>query len=240
MTMTNHTIYSSELDRHYTYKILKSDRHTHKGTMDVLYVQDGEDYLALGDIETTYAQLMKRYPKVATQLVFVLIHPGDSMERWHAYHRDGQDFKRYIQFMNDTFVPTVEHELLDSGRAEIGKRGLLGDSLAGNISLNIAMTNPKRWTHLLLQSAAVTEREVDQLAKCKSINWNVYQTVGIYEDDFVSPITHDQLYILSRNRQLHDAFSAKQVNVTYVEQQESHLWTFWKKDLMTALEHFVV
>ncbi|WP_445683187.1 alpha/beta hydrolase-fold protein [Solibacillus sp. FSL K6-1523] len=47
--------------------------------------------------------------------------------------------------MNDEFIPTFEKNL----KVEvILKRGLLGDSLAGNISLNIALENPNQWTHL--------------------------------------------------------------------------------------------
>lgn len=107
--------------------------------------------------------------------------------------------------MNDEFIPEFERNL----GASISRRGLLGDSLAGNISLNIALEKPELWTHLLLQSPAISDGDIRQLEDLEVPAWNVYQTVGIYEDEFVSSISNEKLFILTRNRQLYRSFLSK-------------------------------
>lgn len=49
----------------------------------ILYVQDGFDYLELGNLEQAMHHLVSDNPYLARHLVFVCIHPGDSFERWH-------------------------------------------------------------------------------------------------------------------------------------------------------------
>lgn len=202
----------------------------------ILYVQDGKDYVELGSLEKTYQKLLQMYPKITSRLIMVMIHPGDSVERWHTYHHKGKYFEKYVQFMNEEFIHFVEEKF----SVPIVKRGLLGDSLGGNISLNIACKNPNQWTHLLLQSAAVSTKDIDMVEMITvKIPWKIYQTVGIYEDSFVSTITNEKLFILTRNRLLNQTLLNKGALVQYVEQNEKHEWVFWKRDLLNALTFFV-
>src|SRR5690606_9058363 len=122
---------------------------------------------------------------------------------------------------------------------KICKRGLLGDSLAGNIGINIALQNPDFWTHLLLQSAAISKEVIEDVQKLRYTGWKVYQRVGIHEDQFVSSITNEKLMILTRNRELHSAFVQKNLQVDYKELNTDHLWSVWKKDLPNALVFFI-
>lgn len=202
----------------------------------LLYIQDGKDYLELGGLEKAIQDVVHLYPELANHLVFVLIHPGDSIERWESFSRKGASFHDYLRFINDEFIPEIESNL---GVAKISKRGLLGDSLAGNISLNIALEKPEIWTHVLLQSPAISDGDIKQLEALDLSTWNVYQTVGIYEDEFVSAISKEKLYILTRNRQLYKSFLLKNVNVNYVESEDDHLWKVWERDLPAALQFFV-
>lgn len=187
---------------------------------------------------STVQNLSESDKELSKNLVFVLIHPGDSHERWNSYHRKGELFQQYIRFMTEEFIPEVEKELTSSN-LHIVKRGLLGDSLGGNISLNIALCTPHLWTHLLLQSAAVSEEEIEAVNFAGQLDWSIYQTVGLYEDEFISPITNTKLHILSRNRKLYDAFIKQSANVLYSEQEEEHVWVFWRNDLLNALKFFI-
>lgn len=203
----------------------------------IVYVQDGFDYLELGNLEQAMLHLVRDNPELVQHLVFVCIHPGDSFERWTSFNSKGALFSRYIRFMNDEFIPTFERSL----KAEvILKRGLLGDSLAGNISLNIALENPDQWTHLMLQSPAVSIEDIGRIENMNLSGWHVYQTVGIYEDDFITPMSNEKLYILTRNRQLYKRFLLHNANVSYKETQDDHLWRVWKNDLFNALRFFVM
>ncbi len=233
MTLEKHLFPSRYLGRSIEYYYLASE--TLADEIYLLYVQDGKDYLQLGDLEHTYYRLIQQKPELADKLVLILLHPGDSMARWNAYHHEGKDFAAYIAFMTKEFMPFQEAHL----NRKIVKRALLGDSLAANISLNIAVENPKNFTHLLLQSAAISPKDIEQVNKTEQLECNIYQIVGLFEDEYVSLITKEPLYILSRNRQLYQVFKKKKLNIHYVEKNAKHEWVFWKKELEEALHYFV-
>lgn len=233
LNRTKKTLHSSNLKQDYEYYVLEATEVTEEAYL--LYVQDGKDYLELGELENAFQILMEKQPEIARKLVFILVHPGNSMDRWNAYHHEGKDFNAYITFMTEEFLPEVELEL---GR-KIVRRGLLGDSLAANISLHIARMNPDAWTHLLLQSAAVSPKDIEMVEQLKQVQWRVYQTVGKYEDEYISLITNENLYILTRNRELHEMLVKKGARIVYSEQEEKHEWSFWKLDLVDALAFFL-
>lgn len=232
--MKKATFESNILNGSYEYFILSSAKPQNDAFL--LYVQDGQDYLELGELEKAYQRLLETYPNEAQKLIMVLIHPGGSHERWHSYHHNGNSFEAYIQFMYKEFIPEIENRL----SVRVAKRGLLGDSLAANISLNIAGRNPGKWTHLLLQSAAISTADIAEVANIKEkLHWTVYQTVGIREDEFISTITRAKLDILTRNRELHHNLIKSGAIVHYKEQNEDHEWMFWKRDLYEALSYFI-
>ncbi|WP_067727648.1 alpha/beta hydrolase [Oceanobacillus damuensis] len=233
LNRTKKTFHSNILEKDYEYYILTADEVTEDAYL--LYVQDGKDYLDIGELEKAYQDLLKKQPEIARKFVFILVHPGDSMDRWNAYHHEGENFSGYIAFMTEEFFPKIEAAI---GR-KIVHRGLLGDSLAANVSLNIAAMNPERWTHLLLQSAAVTSKDIAVIERLNQLQWRIYQTVGKYEDEYVSLVTNEKLYILSRNQELNQTFAKKGALVKYSEQEEKHEWKFWRRDLIHALEFFL-
>lgn len=232
MNKSNRTFYSSHLNKTLDYMVLTISENIEDAYL--LYVQDGRDYLELGGLEDAIQDLVSANPKLANHLVLVLIHPGDSVERWESFSRSGSFFHQYLRFMNDEFIPEFERNL----GASVSKRGLLGDSLAGNISLNIALEKPESWTHLLLQSPAISDGDIQRVEEVDFSEWNVLQTVGTYEDDFVSSISNEKLYILTRNRELYKSFSSKNINIQYRETDDEHLWKVWERDLPLALEFF--
>lgn len=140
--------------------------------------------------------------------------------------------------MTKAFIPSVEKKLQDK-QETISKRGFLGDSLAGNMSIHNAMNFHQASTFLLLQSAAVSEEDIIILKDFKTIHCSVYQTVGVYEDQFISPITHKKLHILTYNRMLFDMFTKKGANTHYTEHDAHHEWTFWKDNLHHLLNFFI-
>jgi len=232
MNKSNRTFYSSHLNKTIDYMVLTLSENIEDAYL--LYVQDGRDYLELGGLEDAVQDLVSANPELANHLVLVLIHPGDSIERWESFSRTGAFFHQYLRFMNDEFIPEFERNL----GVSVSRRGLLGDSLAGNISINIALEKPERWTHLLLQSPAISDGDIERVEEVDFAGWNVLQTVGTYEDEFVSSISDQKLLILTRNRELYRNFSKKNINVQYIETEDEHLWKVWERDLPRALEFF--
>ena len=232
MNKSNRTFYSSHLNKTLDYMVLTLSENIEDAYL--LYVQDGRDYIELGGLEDAIQDLVSANPELANHLVLVLIHPGDSIERWESFSRTGAFFHQYLRFMNDEFIPEFERNL----GVSVSRRGLLGDSLAGNISINIALEKPERWTHLLLQSPAISDGDIERVEEVDFAGWNVLQTVGTYEDEFVSSISDQKLLILTRNRELYRSFTTKNINVQYIETEDEHLWKVWERDLPRALDLF--
>jgi enterochelin esterase-like enzyme len=229
---------SAYLKRDMTYTILESGRSTSSETVDLLYVQDGTDYLELGRIREAFEEILQNSPE-AMNLVFILVPPGTSIQRYDYYHPQGDGHESYLNFFLEELVPTVEKDFAEKG-IRIQKRGLLGDSLGGAISLSLMCREPNFWTHLLLQSAAFSQKNFEVLQEIEDLHkLKVYQLVGKKEDAFVSPISNQPLYIFTYNQEMRKVLSRKHADVTYFEEDEDHLWVFWQRDVPRALQYFV-
>ncbi len=204
--------------------------------IDLLFVQDGDDYLSLGKMEDTFGQLLREDTDRFQRVVFVLVPPGSSMDRYHYYHPDGEQHHQYVQMFDEELSPQVRRSI---GKNHlIRKTGLLGDSLGGVVSLVIALKRPLRWSHLLLQSAAF-EHTFSLTSESLYIDhWHIYQVVGQYEDHYRSQITGRTLHILTENRRLKYILEHTGASVSYYEEPKEHLWDFWREDLHRALTYF--
>ncbi|MFN7251906.1 MAG: alpha/beta hydrolase [Anaerobacillus sp.] len=229
LKLTKFILQSEMLNRVQSYYLL--EKKDQGQDVDLLFVQDGDDYLQLGQLQDAFRKL-----KDENRGALILIPPGTSLERYHFYHPNGNSHQAYLSFFYEELIPQVE-KIFSEKRKRIHKIGLLGDSLAGAVNLAIAAKKPKRWTHLLLQSAAFSNESYEQV-KQVSNNWKVYQMVGQKEDEFVSPITGEALMILTRNRLMKETLENFGATITYFEQPTDHLWDVWRQDLPRALSYF--
>lgn len=204
----------------------------------VLFVQDGWDYLRIGKIE----DVLRTRGIGNLGILLVLVPPGTSEERYHYYHPNGKQNQEYLDFFTQELVPDVLEDLKLHGK-KVRKMGLLGDSLGATVSLSIAIQKPSIWTDLLLQSAVYPEILYNNMkalhTKRKEFHWNVYQVVGLQEDNFYYSLSNEVFHILTHNRKLMELFSSLSMNLTYYEENEGHLWTFWQRDLPRALDFFI-
>ncbi|WLD93075.1 alpha/beta hydrolase-fold protein [Alkalihalobacillus sp. AL-G] len=204
------------------------------GERVVLFVQDGVDYLELGSFEQSLQTVVKE-TNFKGQLDAYMIHPGDSWARYHYYHPNQADHKRFVAFFHEEFYPA--HIPSTKG---LHKVGVLGDSLAALVNVSIAAEQPERFTHLLLQSTAYEPvKLLGESLPEQVMHWKVYQLVGLKEDDFVSPLTGQKLRILTENRKLNKRLLHLQVQVEYVEKDEEHSWEFWRQNLQKAITYFL-
>ncbi|WP_404445670.1 hypothetical protein LG307_19830 [Sutcliffiella horikoshii] len=209
----------------------------------VLFVQDGWDYLEIGKIQEVLGRQMDG-TRVNGKLgiLLVLLPPGTSKERYHYYHPYGGQHQEYVDFFTQELVPDVLEDIRLQGK-EVRKMGLLGDSLGATVCLTIAMQQPSLWTDLLLQSGVFPEVLCEKLKALhmekKEFHWNVYQVVGLQEDNFYYALSNEVFHILTHNRKLMELFSSLSMNLTYYEENEGHLWTFWQRDLPRALDFFI-
>lgn len=196
-----------------------------EGELKLLYVHDGIDYLE-------YSHLLT----YQTSIIFVFIHPGSSQDRWATYRTDGAYYRAYIQSFYQELVPRVEEALAS---INIKHKGLLGDSLAGNISVALALENPQYWSHLLLQSAAIMKEEIDRFSHIEGpLDWKVYQSVGRNEDDYRSIMTGEPLHIFTRNQQLNRELLQRNATVDLNILDTDHGWVYWDQDLPQLMKFF--
>ena len=211
--------------------------------VDVLFIQDGWDYLEIGKIQEGVEKVLHGTSgRGRIGILLVLVPPGTSEERYHYYHPNGRQHKEYMDFFSQELVPDVLEELKLQGK-KVRKLGLLGDSLGATVSLTIAMQQPSLWTNLLLQSGVFPGVLYDKLkalqTEKKEFHWNVYQVVGLQENNFYYALSEEVFHILTHNRKLMKLFSSLSMNLTYYEENEGHLWTFWQRDLPRALGFFI-
>ncbi|GGB42632.1 alpha/beta hydrolase [Fictibacillus barbaricus] len=216
----------------YFYEVQQSTQ------VDVLFVQDGEDYEELGKIRESMKHHVNNQT-ISENLLLVLVHPGDSYQRWNFYHPNGKEHIQYKEFFSQELFTYVEN-WLSNKKLHIRKLGTIGDSLGAVISTYLVAEVQKPWTHLLLQSAAY-EKHMETLLEISIFpsNLQIYQVVGKKEVAFNSPITGNTLYILNENRTFHQRFKQLGIRVAYHEEEEDHLWDFWRRDLPRALSFFL-
>ncbi|WP_187441965.1 alpha/beta hydrolase-fold protein [Sutcliffiella horikoshii] len=204
----------------------------------VLFVQDGWDYLINGKIH----EVLRTRGNGKLGILLVLVPPGTSEERYHYYHPNGKQNQEYLDFFTQELVPDVLEDIKLQGK-KVRKMGLLGDSLGATVSLTIATQEPSLWTDLLLQSGVYPEILYDNMKalhkRAQDFHWNVYQVVGLQEDNFYYALSDEVFHILTHNRKLMELFSSLSMNLTYYEENEGHLWTFWQRDLSRALDFFI-
>ncbi len=231
--------YSSVLDREQKVTFLYPDLFKAEGDdCSLLFVQDGEDYLQLGHLKEQFTDLLKQNQKNRfSNIAMILIPPGTSHERYQFYHPEGEHHKQYLQFFHQELLPFIRNHFTQQGK-HIKKMGLLGDSLGATVSLALALQHPSVWTYLLLQSTAIDISLIQEVKETNRENWCVYQVYGVYEDGFQSQISGKTLDITTNNRKLVNAFQHAKANLTYFEENEGHLWSFWKDDLKRALTFF--
>lgn len=216
----------------YFYEVKQSTQ------VDVLFVQDGEDYEEIGKIRESMEHHVHNRT-LTENVLFVLIHPGHSHQRWNCYHPNGKEHIQYREFFSQELFTYVE-EWLSKKKLHMRKLGTIGDSLGAVISTYLVAEVQKPWTHLLLQSAAY-EKHMESVLEISIFpsNLQIYQVVGKKEVAFTSPITGNTLYILNENRAFHKRFQLLGIHVVYHEEEEDHLWDFWRRDLPRALSFFI-
>ncbi|MGM0854009.1 MAG: alpha/beta hydrolase-fold protein [Bacillota bacterium] len=228
--MTSHFLRRDQLYYTYEYKRGQSN------VVDLLFVQDGMDYVELGHIQQALESILET--SVSIHLFLVLVPPASSEERYHLYHPQGDRHRSYIRFFQDELLMEVRRRFENKDK-EIRKVGLLGDSLGAAVSVSIASDAPGSWSHLLLQSGAFTASHVIKIQNLQKVNWRVYQVVGLQEEAVTYPLTGEILPMLSYNRSLHKQLQSISDTITYFEEDEQHLWDFWHRDLPRALNYFI-
>ncbi|ERI07925.1 alpha/beta hydrolase [Aneurinibacillus aneurinilyticus] len=227
------TILRRELESAYlketrSYKVYLPPNYDSNQAYPVLYAQDGEQFLNFGR-GATIAQEMILKNKL---LPFIIVAVTVSRENRTEEYGTGRSRNHiYKSFFLEEIIPAVEQEFL------VSERVLVGDSLGGTVSLDLALDRPDLFNKVLsLSGAFYPEVMKGVLRKPKLPHLTIYMLVGLQET--AVPVGDKTADFLSYNREMKQLLEQRQAFVTYTEKEGGHDWGFWQNQLPDALSFF--
>jgi len=203
----------------------------------ICIAHDGNDYFNLGRLATLSDQLHETVE--ITDTVFVGIHYIDRFDRLKKYHPDGELHEAYTKFLINEVVPFLDNYLPSYHMGH--SRVLMGDSLAGTLSLMTAVKYPNTFGKVIMQSPYVNDTVLNQVKQAKQIDTlEIYHTIGTAELEV--PMSDGNIAdFLAPNRELNKLLQSMPTEYTYAELVDAeHTWKYWQADLKRALTTILV
>ena len=202
-------------------------------TYPVLYVQDGSDYFSLGKLATTLDTLISN--KELQKCIAVGVPVENTRERLLLYHPRGSKHEAYKRFFAEELTTHMDRHY--STNTMSGARAIMGDSLGGTVSLEIALAYPYTFHYCLSQSGAFYENTIERV---KAFTYPpellaIYQVIGLQET--AVDTSKGKLNLLELNRQLKEQVEQKGIPLEYREFEGDHTWGYWQQDLPHALRY---
>ncbi len=227
------TILRRELESTYlketrSYKVYLPPDYDPSRAYPVLYAQDGEQFLNFGR-GATIAQEMVLEGKLLPFIIVAVTVSRENRTEEYGTGRSRNDI--YKSFFLEEIVPAVEQEFL------VSERVLVGDSLGGTVSLDLALDRPDLFSKVLsLSGAFYPEVMKGVLRKPKLPHLTIYMLIGLQET--AVPVGDKTADFLSYNREMKQLLEQRQASVTYTEKEGGHDWGFWQSQLPSALSFF--
>ncbi|MGM9926294.1 MAG: alpha/beta hydrolase [Bacillus sp. (in: firmicutes)] len=193
---------------------------------------DGKDYFQMGRIGRVADRLLHE-GKIGN-VIIVGIPYLDAQDRRRKYHPQGEKNEAYIRFLAHELAPFLDAEFPAYG---VGRgRVLMGDSLAGTVSLLTALRYPNIFGKVVMQSPYVDDVVMQAAEQFKEPHLlQLYHVIGKHETDV--PTTNGEISnFIEPNRKLHALLAEKAFPMFYEEFDGNHTWKYWQKDVPRALE----
>lgn len=230
-TMIDKQIDSTYLQETMILKIYQPESYSPLYKYQFCIMQDGDDYYQLGRAATWSDRLHDNGE--ISNTILVGIHYRDKFDRRQKYHPDGDQQPAYSKFLVHEVVPFLE-DLFPSYHMG-GSRALVGDSLAGTVSLMTALKYPHTFGKVIMQSPYVDETVKQKVREVNNLHSiAIYHTIGTNETA-VDTTDGKKVDFLAPNRELHKLLQAKNMDYTYYELENGkHTWKYWQQDLIRA------
>lgn len=236
-TMIDEHIHSQYLKETMTLRIYKPENFSPMYKYHICIAHDGNDYYNLGRLATLSDQLHENVE--ITDTVFVGIHYIDRFDRLKKYHPDGELHEAYTKFLINEVVPFLDDYLPSYHMGH--SRCLMGDSLAGTLSLLMAVKYPNTFGKVIMQSPFVNDTVLNIVKSAKQMDLlEIYHTIGTNELEV--PMSDGNIAdFLAPNRKLNELLETMLSEYTFFElQQGEHTWKYWQEDLSRALTTILV
>lgn len=226
--MFDQKIESEFLNETITIKIYEPEQFDPLYENNLCIMQDGDDYFHLGRIATISDELHSEFDIVNT--TFVGIPYIDKFDRWKKYHPDGEQFDAYKLFLIQELIPLLDDILPINPLGIV--RTLMGDSLAGTISLLTALDEPTLFHRVIMQSPYVDDNVLQTVSTFnKTSEPEIYHSIGTAEVD-VPTTKMGRLNFIEPNEQLAKELEEK-FSIYHFEKipDGNHTWKYWQQEL---------
>ena len=222
----NIVINSSHLGYNLQYRVLTPDSYHSNEKYPVIFVTDGQMYLAQGRMDDVVQTLTESGSIRDVIVVFVDSRDPDKLET----NRRNQQFMcsaAYAAFFRDELVPAITREYGASQNRE--DRLIMGMSFGGLNAACFAILIPDVFGNAVMQSPA-SDKHLKVVGKVyketKFTPVKMFMSVGTRNDN------------TSAGRKFHRILTKKGYDVTYVEVPFGHGWDNWRPLLDDVLIWF--
>ncbi|WP_170006757.1 alpha/beta hydrolase [Bacillus fonticola] len=200
---------------------------------NVAIASDGKDYIQLGRVPRILDEFAEK--EDWDEWIFVGIPYANVKERRARYHPDGEQMNAYLRFLAHELVPYLDREYptLHMGNS----RALLGDSLAGTISLTAALTYPNTFGRVMMHSPFVNDRVLEKVQQTQDLSsLTLFHAIG-KEETKVRMTNGETWDFLTTNRELNKHLTPTVGDYVYRELDGDHTWKTWQPNLRHALSY---
>lgn len=232
-TIIKETLFSTFLDEDRSIRIFLPPGFNEIISYPIIYAQDGQDIFMFGRIATITNELILDRGMEPVIIVGVDVSKKD---RTSEYSSLGIKNEAYKRFFAKELLPFIEKRF--AVRENGLKRIIIGDSLGGTVSLDLALDYPELFPNVISLSGAFFSPTVARLETYSNLNWiNLWMIIGT-EETCVE--THSGVFnFVEWNRKVKELLKQKGTNLTYLEKEGTHIWGFWQKELPNGLLHFL-
>jgi enterochelin esterase-like enzyme len=180
-----------------------------------MYIHDGGDYVKRAKAVEVWSNLVAE--KRVRPFIMVFLDPKNRMKEYWANDQ-------WADFVANEVAPEIDRRY--STVKDRDGRAVIGASLGGITSLNIALRHPDKFSRIGAQSASFwvdNERVVKGLEKLDAAKtkFKFYIDDGAFEG-------------VDDSRRVNVMLRAKGYPVTYIEGHTGHNWTSWRDRLTDA------
>jgi enterochelin esterase-like enzyme len=231
-TIIKETIQSQHLKEERSIRIYLPPGYNELISYPIIYAQDGQDIFMYGRIATLTNYLILDEGMEPPIIVGVDV---SKKIRTSEYSTAGERNENYKKFFVKELIPFVEerYQLREEG---IG-RLLIGDSLGGTVSFDLALDYPDVFPNVLCFSGAFFQPTIERVLSQTDLSWlNIWMIVGTGETEVETHL--GKLNFLEWNRKAKAVLEEKNTKLNYNEAEGTHIWGFWQRVLPEGLTHF--
>jgi enterochelin esterase family protein len=208
-------IESKEFGRRKIKVYLPQNYSSSSARFGAIYFHDGAEYASRAGAPQVLESLLKG--NKVKPFILVFTDPKDRVKEYWANDR-------WADFLANELAPEIDRRYRTIANRD--GRAVIGASLGGITSLNIALRHPDKFARIGAQSASFwvdNERVVEGLKKLDSVKakFRFYIDDGVFEG-------------VDDSRRVNVMLRAKGYPVTYIEGRTGHNWAAWRDRMAEA------